>query len=85
MFSFLSHIVQLIDDLCSPKNLNHIGETKGLRSNIKTLPNTGLIRNHQIITSTEAQKIMKSGRVFFFGGGGGAGQLLCQPIIKYCM
>ena len=84
-FIFLSRIVKLIHGLCLLKNLNHICETKGLRSNIKILPNTGVIRNHQIITSTEAQKIMKSGRLiffFFWGGGGGVGQLLCRPIIN---
>ena len=65
---FLSRIEKLIDGLCLPENLNHIGETKCLRKNINTLINTGVAWNHQIITSTEVQKIMKSGR-FFFGGG----------------
>ena len=69
-FIFLSRIVKLMDGLCSPKNLNHIGETKGLQSNIKTPLNTGVIRNHQIITSIEAQKIMKSGRLLLFLWGG---------------
>ena len=54
--------------LFTKKKLNHIGETECLRSNKKkNLLHSDGPQNHQKAPTTEAQKIMKSGR--FLGGG----------------
>ena len=57
---------KLILGVYSLKNLNHIGGTECLQSNLKNLLHSEGPLNHQNTPTTQVQNIMKSGR--FLGG-----------------